>query len=100
MYKPKAFFHTEFGPQLMKEVEEIIKKELGYTDEELEGLEVLTWNDLVAEYENYVKELIGEETWERLGPYIDIEAMIKDDIIGGWITEFEVRGGKLYLRER
>ena len=99
-YKPKVYFHTEFGPQFMKEVEETIKKELGYTDEELEGLEVLTWDDLVADYENYVKELIGGEAWERLGPYIDVEAMIKDDITSGWITELKAGSWKLYLRER
>ena len=99
-YKPRVFFYTEFGPEFMKEVEETIKKELGYTDEELEGLEVLTWDDLVAEYENNIKELIEAEAWEILGPYIDVEAMIKDDITSGWITEFKVGSWKLYLRER
>ena len=100
MYKPRAFFHTEFGPEFMKRVEDTIKTELGYTDEELENLEILTWDDLVVDYEEAVKAMIGGDVWERLGYYIDIEAMIKDDILSGYITEVEVDGWTLYVRER
>ena len=99
VYKPKAFFHTEFGPEFMKRVEDTIKKELGYSDEELKGLEVLTWDDLVAEYEETVRSMIGNDAWEKLGYYVDIEAMIKDDILSGYITEIKVDGWTLYVKE-
>ena len=100
VYKPRAFFRTEFGPEFMKRVEDTIKTELGYTDEELENLEILTWDDLVVDYEEAVKAMIGEEVWEKLGAYIDVEAMIQDDIIGGYITEIKVGEWTLYVRER
>jgi len=100
VYKPKAFFHTEFGPEFMKMVEDAIKEELGYTDEELENLEVFTWDDLVAEYEGTVKAMIGDELWEKLGYYIDIEGMIKNDLLSGNISKIKVKFWTLYVRER
>jgi len=97
---PRAFFHTEFGEEFMEKVEEYIKNELGYSDDELGYLEVLTWDDLVRDYEETLKDMIGEDLWEMLSYYIDIEAMINDDVLGGSVTEIRVDGEKLYVRER
>ena len=83
-----------------RKVEEIIKKELGYTDEELENLEIFTWDDLVAEYEETVKAMMGDELWEKLKYYIDIEGMIKDDLLSGNISKIKVKFWTLYVRER
>ena len=99
VYKPRAFFHTEFGPEFMKRVEDTIKTELGYTDEELENLEILTWDDLVVDYEEAVKAMIGDEAWEKIGYYIDIEEMIRSDVISGYITEIKVGEWTLYVKE-
>ena len=96
----KAFFHTEFGEEYMEKVEECIKNELGYSDEELENLEVLTWDDLVRDYENSLEEMLGKELWEKLSYYIDVEEMIADDILSGGIFEIKVDGQTLYVRER
>ena len=87
-------------PSSILRVEDTIKEELGYTDKELENLEVFTWDDLVAEYEGAVRIAIGSDLWDKLGYYINIEAMVRDDILSGYITEFEVEGQKLYLKER
>lgn len=98
-WKPRIRFDPEWGLERMKKIEEFVKEEFGYSDEELENLEVLDYDTLRAFYEAMVKELIGEPAWERIGDYIDIDAMIQDDIKSGYITRFEFEGDTLYLRE-
>jgi len=98
-WKPKIRFVPEWGPNRMREIEEFIKKEFGYSDGELENLEVLDYDSLVAFYTEIIKETIGDYAWEKLGSYIDIDAMIRDDIMSGYITKFKFKGETLYLRE-
>ena len=97
---PRAYFYTDFCEEFTERIEEYIKNELGYSDEELGNLEVLTWDDLVRDYEEMLEDMLGSDLWEKLGSYIDVEAIIDDDILGGWISEIEVDGQKFYVRER
>ena len=98
-YQPRIRIYPEFGSDLKREIEEYVKRELGYSDEDLENLEVYDLKTLVAQYEEIIEEMIGSDAWKRLSGYIDVEAMIRDDVISGYLTEFEVRGLKLFLRE-
>ena len=97
---PRAYFRTEFGEEFMDKVEEEIMTSLGYDEADLPYLEVLTWDDLVRDYENSLEEMLGKELWEKLSYYIDVEAMIVDDILSGYIFEIEVDRQTLYVRER
>jgi len=97
---PRAYFHTEFSEEFMEKVEECIMTCLGYDEADLPWLEVFTIDDLIKDYEEMLKDMLGEDLWEKLSYYIDIEAMIRDDVLSGYIFEIKVDGQTLYVRER
>jgi len=81
----------------LEEVKKFIQKEFGYTDEELESVEILDENQIIEYFEEYVKELIGENAWRQIGHYIDIEDMIHDDLMGGYLEKIEYKGKTYYF---
>ena len=87
----------EFDTATTRELEEYLKREFGLTDDELEFIVVYTEEALIEYYDEFFEEEIGADLWGRLRPYVNIEAMIKDDVLSGYITPFEFKGRKMYI---
>ena len=85
-----------FDDKDVKELLEYIKKELGYSEEDLEYSTIYDYDSLYDRFEEWLKESLAD-LWEKLKYYIDIDKMIRDEINYGGIIEFEFKGKKLYL---
>jgi len=64
---------------------------------EKEEIEIYTLKEIIEHYEELVEEWIGKEAWEKLGFYIDIEAMIRDDIYSGYLAWEVGESGNIYF---
>ena len=77
-------------------MKEKIAKMLGYEENEIE---VFDEEGIKEYYEETLEEMLGKELFDKLISYIDVWAMINDDILSGFLMEVEVNGKKYYVME-
>jgi len=81
-----------------KEVKKIIQKEMKYSDEEMQDLEVYDDDEIIEYFEELIKNEIGVLRWEWLSRFIDIKAMIEDEVAGGELMRVCYKGKYYYFR--